>query len=125
MKKSVAILALSLVFGLGFLIHRISAASPNLAKSNIATVEMQNGDKKNVPLRTGLIMEQMNVPEDLYSAIIEPGFPVNTYHSAGMYHAGQAINTLVADINNDWYQEIIVSGLANGPLYAFEPTPSA
>ncbi len=57
---------------------------------------------------------------DDYNDIIEPGFPVQTYHSSGSFHGGPAVNTLVTDLNNDNYKELIVSGLATGPLYAFD-----
>ena len=50
---------------------------------------------------------------------LEPGFPVQAYHGAGSYHSGPAIHTLVADIDDDPELEIIVTGLATGPLYAW------
>ncbi len=50
---------------------------------------------------------------------LEPGFPVQVMHTAGTYHGGPAVNTLVANIVGDNKLEIIVSGLSTGPLYAF------
>jgi hypothetical protein len=59
-----------------------------------------------------------------YAEIIENGFPVQTMHNAGSYHGGPAIHTLVANITGDNRLEIIVTGLAVGPLYAFTSTGS-
>ncbi|MFL5735197.1 MAG: FG-GAP-like repeat-containing protein [Chloroflexia bacterium] len=50
---------------------------------------------------------------------LEPGFPVQTYDTAGQYHAGPAIHTLVGNIDADPQLEIIVTALAGGPLYAW------
>lgn len=50
---------------------------------------------------------------------LEPGFPVQAYHGAGSYHAGPAIHTLVGNIDEDPTLEIVVTGLATGPLYAW------
>jgi hypothetical protein len=55
-----------------------------------------------------------------YDAIIENGFPVQTLHDAGGYGGGPGIHTLVGDVNGDGFQEIVVSGLAAGPLYVFD-----
>jgi subtilisin family serine protease len=51
---------------------------------------------------------------------LEPGFPVKTFHGPGMAMAGQALHTLVADIDGDQRLEIIVTALATGPLYAWK-----
>src|SRR5262245_7948958 len=55
---------------------------------------------------------------------LEPGFPVQTVHTAGSYHAGPAIHTLVGNINGDLNREILVSGLATGTLYAWNSSGS-
>lgn len=52
-------------------------------------------------------------------AQLEPGFPVQTFQGAGSYHAGPAIHTLVGNIDGDAALEILVTGLAGGPLYAW------
>jgi subtilisin family serine protease len=50
-----------------------------------------------------------------------PGFPVQAFAGAGSYHGGPAVHTLVGDIDGDPEQEILVTGLAQGPLYAWKP----
>lgn len=55
-----------------------------------------------------------------YDAIIEQGFPVQTLHTAGSYYSGPVIHTLVGDVNEDGFQEIVVTGTALGPLYMFD-----
>src|SRR5262245_23168119 len=55
---------------------------------------------------------------------LEPGFPVQTFHTAGSYHAGPAIHTLVGNIDADPNLEIIVTSLAGGRLYAFKSNGS-
>ncbi len=50
---------------------------------------------------------------------LEPGFPVQTYHGPGSYTGGQGIHTLVGDISGDGKLEILATGLATGPLYAW------
>ena len=50
---------------------------------------------------------------------LEPGFPVQTYESAGTYHGGPGVHALVGNIDDDPTLEIVVTALANGPLYAF------
>ncbi len=56
---------------------------------------------------------------------LAPGFPVRTLHSGGSYHGGQAIHTLVGNIDGDPGLEIVVTGLASGPLYAWNADGSA
>jgi subtilisin family serine protease len=51
---------------------------------------------------------------------LKPGFPVKTYHGPGTYMGHQSLHTLVGNIDNDPDLEIIVTGLANGPLYAWK-----
>ena len=50
---------------------------------------------------------------------LEPGFPVQTLHREGTYKAGTSINTRVGNIDSDPQLEILVSGVAQGPLYAW------
>jgi hypothetical protein len=50
---------------------------------------------------------------------LEPGFPVQAYVGGGSYHSGPVIHTLVGNIDADPRLEILVSGLANGPLYSW------
>src|SRR5215208_649033 len=50
---------------------------------------------------------------------LEPGFPVQTFERAGTYHGGPAVLTLVGNIDADPALEILASGLASGPLYAW------
>lgn len=50
---------------------------------------------------------------------LERGFPVKALHLPGSYHAGPAIHTLVGNIDSDPELEILVTGLATGPLYAW------
>ena len=51
---------------------------------------------------------------------LEPGFPVQTYETAGSYHGGPAIHALVGNLDpSEPTLEILVSALANGPLYAW------
>ena len=51
---------------------------------------------------------------------LEVGFPVGCQPFSGTYRAGPVISNLVGDIDGDDYQEILVSALAAGPLYAFK-----
>lgn len=55
---------------------------------------------------------------------LKPGFPVKSYHSAGSYMGGPSLHTLVANIDDKPDLEIIVTGLASGPLYAWKPDGS-
>jgi hypothetical protein len=50
---------------------------------------------------------------------LEPGFPVKAYASGGVYHGGPAIHALVGNIDGDSTLEILATGLAQGPLYAW------
>ncbi len=51
---------------------------------------------------------------------LKPGFPVTTLHLPGSSFVGPKIHTLVGNIDGDPNQEIIVSGLSAGPLYAWK-----
>src|SRR2546421_7576963 len=53
-------------------------------------------------------------------ADLKPGFPIQTWHSAGSFQAGQGLHVVVGNIDTDPALEILVSGLAGGPLYAFK-----
>lgn len=57
-----------------------------------------------------------------YQSIIEPGFPVQAWTYMGSYQAGPCIHTLIANVSGDSCLEIIISGLADGPLYCFDHT---
>jgi subtilisin family serine protease len=51
---------------------------------------------------------------------LKAGFPVKTFNTPGMYMGGQSLHTLVANIDSEPDLEIIVTGLSNGPLYAWK-----
>lgn len=51
---------------------------------------------------------------------LKPGFPVKAFAGAGSYHGGPAIHVLVGNIDADSSLEILVTGLAQGPLYAWK-----
>ncbi len=53
---------------------------------------------------------------------LESGFPVKAYFSMGTYHGGPSVNTLVGNIDGDPALEILVTGTALGPLYAWKAT---
>lgn len=50
---------------------------------------------------------------------LEPGFPVSTLATGGIHQAGPVIHTLVGEIDGDPQLEIVVTGLASGPMYAW------
>jgi hypothetical protein len=50
---------------------------------------------------------------------LEPGFPVRAFHCGGTYYGGPSIHTLVGNIDDDRELEIVATGLAKGPLYAW------
>jgi uncharacterized repeat protein (TIGR01451 family) len=58
-------------------------------------------------------------PGGILDPPLEPGFPVQTFHTSGSYHAGQAIHTLVGNVDDDPQLEIVVTSLAVGPVYAW------
>jgi subtilisin family serine protease len=53
-------------------------------------------------------------------AKLKPGFPIEAFQTAGSYHAGPAIHTLVGNIDADPGLEILATSLANGPLNAWK-----
>ena len=55
---------------------------------------------------------------------LEPGFPVQTYETAGSYHGGPANHALVGNIDGDSTLEILASAHASGPLYAWNANGS-
>lgn len=70
--------------------------------------------------------ERGPISESLYKSCsshvpkaIEPGFPVQCIHNGGSYHGGPAIHTLIGNMDGDDELEIVVSALAEGPLYAW------
>jgi len=50
---------------------------------------------------------------------LEPGFPVQTLHLAGIWYGRHGIQAVVGNIDNEPTLEIIVTGIADGPLYAW------
>jgi Calx-beta domain-containing protein/VCBS repeat protein len=56
---------------------------------------------------------------------LKPGFPVMAFDGQGTYHGGQGIHTLVGNIDRDPDLEIVVTGLATGPLYAWKADGTA
>jgi hypothetical protein len=50
---------------------------------------------------------------------IEKGFPVQTWRAGGSFRGGQGIHVLVGNIDASPTQEIIFTGIASGPLYAW------
>lgn len=50
---------------------------------------------------------------------LEPGFPVKALATGGTHHSGPTLHTLVGNIDSDPQLEIVVPGLASGPLYAW------
>jgi hypothetical protein len=58
-------------------------------------------------------------PFDPAMRYLEPGFPVQALESAGRYYGQQAMQTTVGNIDGDPTLEIVVTGVANGPLYAW------
>lgn len=55
---------------------------------------------------------------------LEPGFPAQVWCDAGAYLSGPVINALVGNIDSDPQLEILGSGLAAGPLYAWKSNGS-
>lgn len=51
---------------------------------------------------------------------LQPGFPVQTYSFGGVFTGGARILTLVGNIDDDPELEILRTGLAVGPLYAWK-----
>jgi subtilisin family serine protease len=66
----------------------------------------------------------LGFPDGAYQMVVDPqlapGFPVQAWAGAGSYQSGAAINTLVGDIDGDPQLEILASGIAQGPLYAWK-----
>jgi hypothetical protein len=56
---------------------------------------------------------------------LEPGFPTQIYLDAGIYQGGPGVSTLVGNIDDDPNLEILVTGIADGPLYAFKSDGSS
>jgi hypothetical protein len=58
---------------------------------------------------------------------LEPGWPVQTYETSGTYRSGPALGPLIGTVGTDPRPRIMVTGLANGPLYAWyadgQPVP--
>ena len=50
---------------------------------------------------------------------LQPGFPVQAFHTSGSYHGGPAIHTLVGNVDADPELEILRTDLANGPISAW------
>jgi ELWxxDGT repeat protein len=52
---------------------------------------------------------------------VEPGWPVFGFSSSGSFNGGPNLHTLVGDVDGDPELEIVVTALATGPVYAFDP----
>ncbi len=50
---------------------------------------------------------------------LEPGFPVTAIATGGTHQSGPVLHTLVGEIDGDPTLEIVVTGLASGPMYAW------
>jgi ELWxxDGT repeat protein len=50
---------------------------------------------------------------------LQAGFPARLFVSGGTYHGGADVHVLVGNIDGDPQLELLVTGLAAGPLYAF------
>ena len=92
----------------------------------------QRGPAVHVDGRSGIVVQRVvkgAIPPqaipDGADPELELGFPVSVSHTAGTFHGGPAVHTLVGNI--DWYPEleILVTGLATGPLYAWNHDGSA
>ena len=51
---------------------------------------------------------------------LEPGFPVQSLHTSGRGYGGPALHTLIGNIDSHPDLEIVATGLALGPLYAWK-----
>lgn len=50
---------------------------------------------------------------------LERGFPLKTLHTGGTYHGGHSVHVVVGNIDTDPKLEILASGFASGPMYAW------
>jgi hypothetical protein len=95
--------------GVAVLSMALAGFGPARARPELGDVVRVSGQSASSgPLREGL-------PDP----DLEPGFPAQALHTAGSYHAGPAIHTLVGNIDGDPQLEILRTELANGPLSAW------
>ena len=66
-----------------------------------------------------ILVESVIIRDDEPDPDLEPGFPVQTEIHGGVSMTGPVVNVRVGNIDPDPQLEILVSGLAQGPLYAF------
>lgn len=92
-----------------------------------AAVLAAPGGARNCDARTGACVQRITPVTTTAApapAVVDPdlapGFPVKTYHNQGGYQGGPAINTVVGNIDGSPDLEIMVSGLAQGPVYAWK-----
>jgi hypothetical protein len=85
------------------------------------------------PTKSGMYTVTFKVVDDAQSVVsvsaslavnpdqdIKKGFPVQTWRDGGSAQGGQGLHILVGNINETPTQEIIFTGLSNGPLYAWK-----
>lgn len=84
-----------------------------------SAVPQQNSKDSNLIVHYEHLGIKGNVVATSNDPDLEPGFPIQTLHTAGTYMGMTALNTRVGNIDADPQLEILVTGLAQGPLYAF------
>ena len=75
----------------------------------------ERGDVVHAPRPASLVLVSEGPPDP----DLQPGFPVQALHTAGSYHGGPAVHTLVGNIDADPELEILRTDLANGPISAW------
>jgi hypothetical protein len=60
------------------------------------------------------------LPGAIQDPDLESGFPVQSIHLGGTYHAGPSLHTLIANIDSQPDLEILSTATALGPLYAWK-----
>jgi len=97
--------------------EEVSAPKPAPTQSEglFRQVQMQKGGSPSTP---GTVSRRSGVSAQ-YDPDLKPGFPVQTLFLSGGYTGGPNIHTLVGNIDDDPKLEIMVTGLASGPLYSW------